>query len=425
MSKSKESKENIFRKKSIEELSSPEQLDQLMQVTTTKGWIALLTFCVLLGGSVFWGFIGRVPTRVQGTGVIIKTGGIYDVMPLASGQVTEISVRPGNRVEKGQVIAHLEQPALVDKIDKAKARLKELRDRHRRLQQFQNKGRELQIELVKQERESYRSSINDAQERISWLTEKVKSQKALLEEGLITEKTLLSTKNKLQSARQRVARLRSKLKQASLEKLTSVNQRRKELSRSRSQIEELELKVDQLEEQLKSDSEVTSPHAGRILEVLAEPGGVARRGQAIARLDRGQGGKQDLQAVLYIPGTDGKKVKSGMEVHVSPMTVKKEEFGSMKATVKRVSDFPATPARMERVLNNDQLVKMLAAKNAPYEMYASLKPDSSTFSGYKWSSSTGPKTQIRSGTMCRATVTVKERRPIELVMPALKKLFGV
>lgn len=419
------SKDSIFRKKSIEELSSPDQLDQLMQVTTPKGWIALATFFALLGGAILWGFVGNVPTRVQGTGVIIKTGGIYDVMPLATGQVTSVSARPGDRVEEGEVIAHIDQPALTDEIDKAKARLKELRTRHRRLKQFQKRDTELQIELVKQEKESYKSSIRDAEKRISWLKEKVKSQEDLLEEGLITEKTLLRTKNKLQGAQQRVARLRSKLKQTSLQKLTSRNERERELNRSQSRIEELELKVAQLREQLKSDSEVTSPHDGRIIEVLAEPGGLARRGQPVARIDRAGEDSQKLQAVVYVPGTDGKKVKSDMEVHVSPTTVKKEEFGSIKATVTRVSEFPATPARMERVLNNDQLVKMLAAKSAPYEMHAGLKLDSTTFSGYEWSSSNGPETHIRSGTMCRATVTVKERRPIELVMPALKKLFGV
>jgi HlyD family secretion protein len=418
-------KKSVFRKKSVEELSSPDQLDQLMQVTTSKGWIALITFCAFLGAALLWGVVGSVPTRVQGTGVIIKTGGIYDVMPLASGQVTDVRVRPGDRVEKGQVIARVEQPELRDKLKQVREELEVLRSRHRRLKQFQEKDTELQVDLVKQERESYRASISDAQERIDWLTEKVDSQQNLLEEGLITKKTLLNTKNQLQSAQQRIARLRSKLKQTTLKKLTSVNQRQQEVSRSRSKIDKLELQVKQLKEQLQTDSEVTSPHAGRIIEVLVEPGGLAQRGRAIARLDRPGGGPQDLQAVVYIPGTDGKKVKSDMEVHVSPTTVKKEEFGSIKAEVSRVSEFPATPARMQRVLNNDQLVKMLAAKNAPYEMYASLKVDPSTFSGYKWSSSSGPQTHIRSGTMCQATVTVKERRPIELVMPALKKLFGV
>jgi len=419
------SDDSIFRQKSIEELSSPEQLDQLMQVTTTKGWVALLTFCALLGGAVLWGIVGSVPTRVQGTGVIINTGGVYDVMPLASGQIEELSVRPGDRVKEGEVIGHVKQPGLTDKIDKAQARLEELRERHNRLKQFQEKDTELQIELAKQERGSYKSSIRDAEERIAWLKEKVSSQQDLLKDGLITEKTLLRTKNELQSAQQRVDRLRSKLKQTSLQKLTSVNERQRQLSESRSQIEKLKLRVTQLREKLKSESEITSPHAGRIIEVLAEPGGLARRGRPVARLNRSGEGPQELEAMLYVPGTDGKKIKSNMDVHVSPTTVKKEEFGSINATVKRVSEFPATPARVERVLNNDRLVKMLTAKDAPYEMQADLKLDSTTFSGYEWSSSEGPETQIRSGTMCRATVTVEERRPIELVMPALKELIGV
>ena len=38
----------IFRKVALERLSSPEQLDQLMQVTSPKGWLALAGLGALL-----------------------------------------------------------------------------------------------------------------------------------------------------------------------------------------------------------------------------------------------------------------------------------------------------------------------------------------------------------------------------------------
>ena len=36
-------KQNIFREESIERLSSPEQLDQLMQVVSRRNWLPLTT----------------------------------------------------------------------------------------------------------------------------------------------------------------------------------------------------------------------------------------------------------------------------------------------------------------------------------------------------------------------------------------------
>ena len=40
----------LFRKKSLERLSSPERLDQLLQVADPKSWIPLLTACGLILG---------------------------------------------------------------------------------------------------------------------------------------------------------------------------------------------------------------------------------------------------------------------------------------------------------------------------------------------------------------------------------------
>jgi HlyD family secretion protein len=53
---------DIFRKVSLERLSSPEQLDRTLTVTPTRSWIALLELLLLLGLAVAWGFEGVVST---------------------------------------------------------------------------------------------------------------------------------------------------------------------------------------------------------------------------------------------------------------------------------------------------------------------------------------------------------------------------
>jgi multidrug efflux pump subunit AcrA (membrane-fusion protein) len=98
---------NIFRQASLDRLSSPEQLDQLMQVTHPRGWLALIGLGILLVAAVLWGFYSTVSTTVMGQGMIIKTGGVRNVVSTIAGQIININVKTGDNVEKGQRIATL------------------------------------------------------------------------------------------------------------------------------------------------------------------------------------------------------------------------------------------------------------------------------------------------------------------------------
>ena len=418
-------KGNVFRKVSIERLSSPEQLDQLMQVTKPQSWIALATVCVLLAGTVVWGFTGRVPTNVHAMGVLIKSGGVFDIVPRASGQVADIAVQPGDLVQSGQVLARIDQPVLIDEIKKARQHLSDLRRRHEHLERYGSVDSELQSDLARQQRSDLVHSIEGTREQITWLNEKVASQSGLLEDGLITRQALLLSRQQLQSATERVEQMQHELKQLDIRTLARDNERRQELFASELDITELQNDIERLEDQLRLASEVTSPYTGRILEVMAEPGSIVSQGHAILRLDLVGDHINELEAVLYVPSVDGKKVREGMAVQISPTTVPREEHGFMEATVVRISDFPATPEAMVRVLKNHQLVSVLSGGGAPYETYASLKLDPHALSGFKWSSSVGPEMRIQSGTICSATITVDEQRPAEMVVPVIRRFLGV
>lgn len=418
-------KGNVFRKVSIDRLSSPEQLDQLMQVTKPQSWIALATVCLLLAGSVAWGFMGRVPMNVRAMGVLIKSGGVFDIVPRASGQVADIAVRPGDLVQSGQVLARIDQPGLIDEIKKARQHLLDLQRRHEHIKQYGSIDSELQSDLARQQRSDLVHSVAATREQIAWLDEKIANQSRLLDEGLITRQALLSSRQQLQSATERVEQLQYELKQLDIRVLARENGRRQELFASELRIAEVRYDIDRLEDQLRLASEVTSPYTGRILEVMAEPGSIVSQGHAILRLDLVGEHIHELEAVLYVPAVDGKKVREGMAVQISPTTVPREEHGFMEATVSRISDFPATTEAMVRVLKNQQLVSVLSGGGAPYETYASLKLDPHTLSGFKWSSSAGPETRIQSGTICSATITVDAKRPAEMVLPVIRRFLGV
>ncbi len=57
--------EQIFRKKSMERVSSPEQLNEYIRVSSPSMWMVLLAIAVLLIGVCVWGVAGHLDTTLQ------------------------------------------------------------------------------------------------------------------------------------------------------------------------------------------------------------------------------------------------------------------------------------------------------------------------------------------------------------------------
>jgi hypothetical protein len=99
----------IFRKVALERLSTPERLDELIQVTTPRGWLSLLAFWTIVVVAALWGFFGSIPTVVQGSGIMIRDGSINVIESPASGQVFDLYVKVGDVVQVDQLVARVVQ----------------------------------------------------------------------------------------------------------------------------------------------------------------------------------------------------------------------------------------------------------------------------------------------------------------------------
>ena len=56
----KKTETGIFREKSMERVSSPEELNDYIRVTTPSVWIVLIALAVLLVGMLAWSIFGTV-----------------------------------------------------------------------------------------------------------------------------------------------------------------------------------------------------------------------------------------------------------------------------------------------------------------------------------------------------------------------------
>jgi hypothetical protein len=112
--------QSIFRQTSLEKLSSPEQLDRTLTVTSPKAWLFILALGIIVSLAVVWGIIGNIPSTTIAQGVIVHEDGLNnmtDVFPSAA-IVKEVLIKPGDFVKEGQPVVKaslFEQPPLSEK----------------------------------------------------------------------------------------------------------------------------------------------------------------------------------------------------------------------------------------------------------------------------------------------------------------------
>ena len=65
--------EQLFRKKSVDKVSSPEQLNEYIRVANPGVWMVLAAIVILLAGVIVWGFIGHLDTTLS-TAIVCENG---------------------------------------------------------------------------------------------------------------------------------------------------------------------------------------------------------------------------------------------------------------------------------------------------------------------------------------------------------------
>ena len=374
----------LFRQEALDRLASPERLDELMKVASPMGWIALTAIGAGILVAAIWSFVGEITTKVAGQGILLRGEAVLDVTASAEGQLVSVDVDVGDVVKTGQAVARIEQPDLELQLTNKKRQLETLRGQDRDqlgdIEQI-NARRRKQIDELKKEAEVLQRLIAD---------------------GLATLAQKRNTEAQIAAIEQEIATSRA-------------------IGAGRSnQVVAVENEIAQMERALEERQQVLSPYTGRVLELMLDPGNLVGPGSRILTLETLEA---PVDAVVYIPAQDGKKVRPGMRARVSPTTVRPEEYGFIVGTVKSVADFPSTPEGLRRTLRNANLVEALG-QSAPIEVVVRLGLDASTPSGYQWSSSQGPPIPVYTGTLCAASVEIAARKPAEYVLPFLKKLVG-
>ncbi len=415
-----------------------EELDHVMYVVPSRTWLALVTIGLLLAAAVAWGFLGNVQTKIPGQGMLIRSGVLFHIVGVSSGQILDVTVTEGQVIRRGTVVARLAQPDIEAELREARSLLTKLNEERMFLEAEQEKKVDLAYIYIDKQRATLEESIRLGSELVKELGELVRYYEQLRSAGTVSRLDLEKWKSEHRQAQLRLLQDQQELAGLDLTRHqtdTQMEQQLLDLTKIRVPVEE---RVVSLEERLRTFSEVRSLHSGVIVEIHRNPGDRLQEGDSVATIEmspwegiaeaedadlfRAKAGKPLV--VAFVPPFQGMELRPGMAVHVIPETLSEDEYGVILGEVQTVSRYPASPKGMMRVLDNQELVETLTRGGAPIMVTVSLREDPETPSGYRWSSGVGPPTTIESGTQCIIRVIARSQTPIELIIPYLKGAFG-
>lgn len=416
---------DLFRKVALERLSTPEQLDQALALSPVANRLALyLTFAVLMA-ILCASVVVSAPIMAKGVGIVLAAEGVAEVSAQHSGRVQQVRVKPGDTIVVGQPIADLYQPDQENSLRTLRAELADAGDQRRRIVEFHARDSQVQSVQRAQRKRELAQRAASTRQRLKWIEDRQQQDETLVARGFLSRNRLQDTRTEYLQTQDRLAEIDSQLRTLEVEETASAHARQREALDLDLRIAAIEHRIGELSEKLTRESAALSQHAGVVAEVKVNVGDVVGPGSPLLTVLPNEGEVARTPAVIaYLAAGEAKKVRPSMSARVTPGNVKKEEYGSIVASVTAVSPIPATQEGMQRVLRNRQLVQTLSQNVAPIEILLSLETDARSPSGVRWTSR-GPAQKIDVGTTVEVEVVVKRMRLIVLALPALERWLAV
>lgn len=363
--------EGLFRKAAIDKVSSPEQLDLMMRVTSPIGWLALVTVGIMIATVGVWAVVGTIADLADARGTLFRGERLVDVKASMSGTIVSLNVRTDDVVTAGQTIASLRRDRAANEQRDADA-----------------------VTIEKNQAMAVRKRAE-----LGTLARQRSLQQQLVNQGIKAPKDLLNID--------------------------------REMDGVRGEIDSLEAEVRQLKAQAEATADVKAGDSGRVVVVFKRAGDRVREDEPLIRVEpqgraiQGQYCGGDVHAIIYVPASLAGKVRPGQLARVSPTDVKKEEYGFIFGKVAWIASVPASTADMTEKLKNDQLVREFTGGGPVFEARVCLDAAPGNKGGFRWSSSQGPPGGTEAGRTCTTSIVVEERKPYTYVVPAVKKSVGL
>ncbi|MEI6882994.1 MAG: NHLP bacteriocin system secretion protein [Bacteroidota bacterium] len=401
---------------------NPEEMNRMLKITQPRYWISLSALGLLTFVAIVWGIFGSIPQRIDGLGEIVSGKGLHGIIALYPGGVEEVRFELGEKVKQDDVLLHLLQPQLRHQLVELNAQLDVLMLQDSLLMTKDTRDLPNKMRFYNLEEERLKRQLAHIQDQITFFELKMQQQQDLWDKGLATRENYVDAKNKLSDAHNQRTQTEQEVKTNQLDQQSWEYERRYQQEDYKGQIQILKKKIADLQEDYDRQTIIRSPVDGMIIDKSVTGGDFVNAGTRMMVVEDLDNEKNHLLD-LFIPFNSNAVVEPGMPAMIEPFTVNHNLYGWLMGEVVEVNHFVSNTNSIIDELNNPDLVALIEQQGPTYRVKIRLITDPSTKSGFKWSNKSGPPYTVNTGTLCRASIVVKQKPPIDYIIPVFKSYF--
>ncbi len=386
--------------------------------------IALMVFALAGVIAIVWALWGTIPQKIEGLGEFSIDSDVSKITSDYTGQIGALKVKSLDYVKQGDLVAVMSQVDMASRIEEMKKNIQNLVKKKVDLKAGNIVSVDLKFTVLTLAKRRLKEQLEEALKVISYLETRAAQDKKLHEQGLITYSKYFETLSSQSDAKKNKAAIEEE------DRTLTLNDQiwKHGLKMSESDIEnEIILQSKQLadlEATYLLSTEIRSNVSGKVMHVEVAAGDVIKRGQNLLTLEMPANQTDSYIVRAYIPYNTNTPVANGMKVDIEPFSVDRNLYGWMVGEVINVNYYIASSASLTANLQNDDLAKLITGKGPVYHVTIKVMRDPSTTSGFAWTSKNGPPFKIANGAVTKAYVRVREKAPIDFLMPIFQTYFN-
>lgn len=404
-----------FRSDSTDSLVSTDDLDQASSLIKFKSFFFLATFALLILIIILCSVWIKVPIKVSGPAVIWSDVGVLQVAAKDPGSVTSISVKVGDRITSGQVIAVLDQSRVHDQLLAVKSKLEVLNKYISDIQLLQRSDQRKREKLKTTIDELYKDSGELNQNRLRRLKQRKDELKKLYDDELIQFDKYHSFIDRIDEAEAKIITEQrmtvSDFKEENLKYSTDA----RELLQKQLEADQLSTEVIMLESQLADQGKLKTLISGRVVEITTSVGDYLSPGSPVV-LVQPDSDEDKMNFVVFISSEQVKPVSLGMRTELEVSAFPPTKYGKLVAEVIGVSPLPMSSSGLMKELRNDQLVARITQAGSPFMVNVDILRDDKT-GDFLWSSASASKRRLQVGMVGEGSIITRYERLIWLLLP--------
>ena len=384
-------------------------------------YFLLSAITVLFATLLIWGFCGRISETVSGTGITLLNNGYHPVIAHGTGTLSHLNINVGTIVTPGQSVGQIHNPELFFNITKLGNEYSALISEMEILRSGIEKLTARKTDSEKQRKEILAQLTELQQKSRQRAKEIVEIHSSLRQSGAVSKITYFQT---LDNQTQSEISFANTLFESLANDLTSEEtlwQHQRQLLEMQQMLAQKKRELDLALRLFQESNWISANHQGKVTEIFKREGSFVQIGETIALLSSDP--SDGIYIAAFVPAIQSREIKCGMSVFFSPAIATSSRYGYIKGIVREVNLIPSNPEAIKSELANESLTGQIIGQGAVIRVVIELLPDSSTHSGFAWTTKRGYSGKIPNGVVGEVIINTGKRSPASYILPALKEFF--